>query len=101
MSLYPDGRICFVYVEIPDLLSSDALYDHEPVAGLSGMVCYYIFVVHFVKKTRQKGLKTNCFPDVINAFSLRLFVFVCWRGNWLMEKKKLLQCSTPAESSKK
>ena len=35
VSLYPDGRICFVYVEIPDLLSSDALYDHEPVAGLS------------------------------------------------------------------
>ena len=33
--MYPDGRICFVYVEIPDLLSSDALYDHEPVAGLS------------------------------------------------------------------
>ena len=34
-TLHPNGDIVFVYVFVPDLLTTDALYDHEPVAGLS------------------------------------------------------------------
>ena len=35
VTLYKNGDITFVYVDIPALLTSDALYDGEPVAGLS------------------------------------------------------------------
>lgn len=34
-TLHSNGDIVFVYVTVPDLLSADALYDDEPVAGLS------------------------------------------------------------------
>jgi len=34
-TLHSNGDIVFVYVAVPDLLSADALYDDEPVAGLS------------------------------------------------------------------
>jgi len=34
-SLYSNGTIVFVYIDIPALLTTDALYDNEPVAGLS------------------------------------------------------------------
>merc|ERR1712141_28152 len=34
-TLHANGDIVFVYVFVPDLLTTDALYDHEPVAGLS------------------------------------------------------------------
>ena len=34
-SLFDSGDIAFVYVEVPELLTVDALYDREPVAGLS------------------------------------------------------------------
>merc|ERR1712150_146875 len=32
---YSNGTIVFVYIDIPALLTTDALYDNEPVAGLS------------------------------------------------------------------
>ena len=32
-TLHSNGDIVFVYVTVPDLLSADALYDDEPVAG--------------------------------------------------------------------
>jgi len=35
VTLHADGTIVFVYVFVPDLLTTDALYDNEPVAGLS------------------------------------------------------------------
>ena len=35
LTLHADGTIVFVYVFVPDLLTTDALYDNEPVAGLS------------------------------------------------------------------
>ena len=35
VTLHANGDVVFVYVDIPELLTSDALYDHEPVAGLS------------------------------------------------------------------
>ena len=34
-TLHANGDIVFVYVFVPDLLTTDALYDNEPVAGLS------------------------------------------------------------------
>ncbi|XP_059099133.1 plexin domain-containing protein 1-like [Tigriopus californicus] len=35
ITLHKNGNINFVYIEVPELLTADALYDHEPVAGLS------------------------------------------------------------------
>ena len=35
MTLHANGDIVFVYVNVPELLTVDALYDDEPVAGLS------------------------------------------------------------------
>lgn len=35
VTLFNSGDIVFVYVNIPALLTADALYDNEPVAGLS------------------------------------------------------------------
>lgn len=35
VTLFENGDIVFVYVQVPELLTSDALYDNEPVAGLS------------------------------------------------------------------
>ncbi len=35
VTLHQNGDIYFVYLEIPELLNADALYDDEPVAGLS------------------------------------------------------------------
>ena len=35
VTLFENGDIAFVYVEVPELLTADALYDNEPVAGLS------------------------------------------------------------------
>jgi len=34
-TLHANGDIVFVYIYIPELLTVDALYDDEPVAGLS------------------------------------------------------------------
>ena len=34
-TLHSNGSIAFVYIDIPALLTTDALYDDEPVAGLS------------------------------------------------------------------
>jgi len=35
VTLHANGDIVFVYIFVPDLLTTDALYDNEPVAGLS------------------------------------------------------------------
>ena len=35
VTLHANGDIVFIYVFVPDLLTTDALYDNEPVAGLS------------------------------------------------------------------
>ena len=35
LTLQATGDIIFVYKFVPDLLTTDALYDNEPVAGLS------------------------------------------------------------------
>ena len=36
VTLYPNGDIVFVYIEVQPVLTRAALYDHEPVAGISG-----------------------------------------------------------------
>ena len=36
VTLRPNGDIVFVYVEVQPVLTHAALYDHEPVAGISG-----------------------------------------------------------------
>jgi hypothetical protein len=36
VTLRPNGDIVFVYIEVQSVLSVAALYDHEPVAGISG-----------------------------------------------------------------
>ena len=36
MTLRPNGDIVFVYIEVQPVLTTAALYDHEPVAGISG-----------------------------------------------------------------
>ena len=35
VTLHANGDIYFVYLVVPELLNADALYDDEPVAGLS------------------------------------------------------------------
>ena len=35
VTLHATGDIIFIYEFVPDLLTTDALYDNEPVAGLS------------------------------------------------------------------
>ena len=37
MTLRPNGDIVFVYIEVQPVLTTAALYDHEPVAGISGI----------------------------------------------------------------
>lgn len=34
-TIFSNGTIVFVYISIPEMLTSEALYDHEPAAGLS------------------------------------------------------------------
>ena len=36
VTLKPNGDIVFVYIEVQPVLTRAALYDHEPVAGISG-----------------------------------------------------------------
>ena len=36
VTLRPNGDIVFVYIEVQPVLTNAALYDHEPVAGISG-----------------------------------------------------------------
>ena len=36
VTLRPNGDIVFVYIEVQPVLTTAALYDHEPVAGISG-----------------------------------------------------------------
>ena len=36
VTLRPNGDIVFVYIEVQPVLTRAALYDHEPVAGISG-----------------------------------------------------------------
>jgi hypothetical protein len=36
VTLWPNGDIAFVYVDVQPVLTTAALYDHEPVAGISG-----------------------------------------------------------------
>ena len=36
VTLRPNGDITFVYIEVQPVLTTAALYDHEPVAGISG-----------------------------------------------------------------
>ena len=36
VTLWPNGDIAFVYIEVQPVLTTAALYDHEPVAGISG-----------------------------------------------------------------
>ena len=36
VTIRPNGDIVFVYIEVQPVLTTAALYDHEPVAGISG-----------------------------------------------------------------
>jgi hypothetical protein len=44
VTLRPNGDIVFVYIEVQSVLSVAALYDHEPVAGISGKLqCHTVY----------------------------------------------------------
>ena len=45
----PNGDIVFVYIEVQPVLTRAALYDHEPVAGISGEnLSLYVFRAELV-----------------------------------------------------
>ena len=52
MTLRPNGDIVFVYIEVQPVLTRAALYDHEPVAGISGdqseaRIDFFLFVLYY------------------------------------------------------
>jgi hypothetical protein len=58
-TLHANGDVVFVYVNIPEMLTVDALYDDEPVAGLSDafLVPALLYLqLQLVYKKRLPGL---------------------------------------------
>jgi hypothetical protein len=75
VTLRPNGDIVFVYIEVQTVLSTAALYDHEPVAGISGKVNHVLAGISGKVNHVLAGIsgKVN---HVLACFLVRLITFL-------------------------
>lgn len=59
VTLRPNGDIVFVYIEVQSVLSVAALYDHEPVAGISDAFLLNDSELHLYNKINIENLLIN------------------------------------------
>merc|ERR1712223_170026 len=59
VTLYPNGDIVFVYIEVQPVLTRAALYDHEPVAGISDAFLLHGSELHLYSKINIENVKIN------------------------------------------
>lgn len=59
VTLKPNGDIVFVYVEVQPVLTTAALYDHEPVAGISDAFLLHGSELHLYHKINIENVDIN------------------------------------------
>jgi hypothetical protein len=59
VTLYPNGDIVFVYIEVQPVLTTAALYDHEPVAGISDAFLLHGSELHLYNKINIDNIDIN------------------------------------------
>lgn len=59
VTLKPNGDIVFVYIEVQPVLTRAALYDHEPVAGISDAFLLHGSELHLYSKINIENVKIN------------------------------------------
>jgi len=59
VTLYPNGTIVFVYIEVQPVLTMAALYDHEPVAGISDAFLLHGSELHLYNKINIQNVDIN------------------------------------------
>jgi len=68
-TLRPNGDIVFVYIEVQQILSTAALYDHEPVAGISDAFLLHGSELHLYSKINIDNTMIN--TRTVATFSAR------------------------------
>ena len=63
MTLRPNGDIVMVYVEVQPVLTTSALYDREPVAGISGQNKFKFKNIYLKNYDIICTLRYNCTPN--------------------------------------
>lgn len=59
VTLWPTGDIVFVYIEVQPVLTTAALYDHEPVAGISDAFLLHGSELHLYNKINIDNVDIN------------------------------------------
>lgn len=59
VTLWPNGDIAFVYVDVQPVLTTAALYDHEPVAGISDAFLLHGSELHLYNKINIENVDIN------------------------------------------
>jgi len=59
LTLRPSGDITFVYIEVQPVLTTAALYDHEPVAGISDAFLLHGSELHLYNKINIDNIDIN------------------------------------------
>jgi len=59
VTLRPNGDISFVYIEVQPVLTKAALYDHEPVAGISDAFLLHGSELHLYSKINIENVHIN------------------------------------------
>merc|ERR1712226_1696640 len=59
VTLRPNGDIVFVYIEVQPVLTTAALYDHEPVAGISDAFLLHGSELHLYSKINIDNVMIN------------------------------------------
>jgi len=68
-TLKPNGDIVFVYIEVQQILATAALYDHEPVAGISDAFLLHGSELHLYSKINIDNVMIN--TRTVAVFSAR------------------------------
>lgn len=69
VTLRPNGDIVFVYIEVQPVLTTAALYDHEPVAGISDAFLLHGSELHLYSKINIDNVMIN--TRTVAIFSAR------------------------------
>jgi len=59
VTIWPNGNIVFVYIEVQPVLTMAALYDHEPVAGISDAFLLHGSELHLYNKINIENVDIN------------------------------------------
>jgi len=59
VTIRPNGDIVFVYIEVQPVLTTAALYDHEPVAGISDAFLLHESELHLYNKINIDNIDIN------------------------------------------